>query len=211
MEFARWTRSEPWEEVMYDPGNVQKIVEPLKETEAESKSERHAQRSRCRPPASVRRHPHCRPRRLWRVRTARPGAGRSRAGDRARQYRSLMGPDGVCRPHFHRRSHGAPRAGRDLRRPPRHAYPRGAIASRHLPAHQRRLHPQRAMALCERRRPWRLGLGRLQGHPQRGGRALPVPDRGDAQEGRRHRRHLVHARHARHRFQGCRSREHLHS
>ena len=40
MEFSLWTRSEPWEEVMYDPGNVQKIVEPLKETEAESESKR---------------------------------------------------------------------------------------------------------------------------------------------------------------------------
>jgi len=52
-------------------------------------------------------------------------------------------------------------------------------------------------ALRQRCRPRRLGPDRLQGHSQRRGRALSVPDRRDAQGKRRHRRHLVHPRHAR--------------
>ena len=43
------------------------------------------------------------------------------------------------------------------------------------------------------------------------GEPCPAADRRDAQEGRRHRRHLVHPRHARHRLQGRRARQRVHS
>ena len=176
---------------MYAAANAEKIVDALKETEADSEANRELSARAVELLHESGRNPHRQPGRLRRLPVAGPRPGRSRAGRGARQHGSVMGVDGVRGPYLHRRPHAASRPGRDFRRRPRHADPRRAVASRHLPARQGRIHPQRTVAIRQRRRPRRLGPGRLQGHSQRSGRALFLPDRRDAQEGRRHRRHLV--------------------
>ena len=191
--------------------NAQKIVEALKETEAESEANR---------VLSARAVELLHQAGLTRIVSPAAYGGyqlpvrdlvEAERVDRARQHGSLMGIDGVRGPHLHRRPDAASRPGRDFRRRSRHADSRRAVAARHLPAQPGRIHPQRTVALRQRRRPRRLGPDRLQGHSQRSGRGVSCPDRRDAQEGRRHRRHLVHPRHARHRLQGRRARQRVHS